>query len=79
MGRAVVASNAVESDPCIARLAAVLQEFGDALTACRDNGIEPADAFELVGVKIPSYAKPMLNMMFREKETAPVGAAPEAA
>lgn len=79
MRKADVVSNDNETPACIARLAVVLQEFGDALVDCRANGIEPADAFTRVGVNIPTYAKPMLNMMFRGNETAPVGAVPDAA
>jgi hypothetical protein len=42
-----------------------LDGLASALVKCRENGLEPADAFVAAGIDIPPFAHPMLNMVLQ--------------
>jgi hypothetical protein len=48
------------------KLTTALDALGDAIVKCRENGLEPADAFRAAGIPIPAMAAPMLNQLFKK-------------
>lgn len=65
MGKPVVQELTDAQRTSVGQLLAALDGLGNALIACRDNGLEPSEAFTAAGISIPSFAAPMLNMMLQ--------------
>lgn len=58
-----VAELTEQQQEAVRELAGVLGVFHAAIVACKEAGLQPADAFRAAGIEIPAMAAPLVNQM----------------
>lgn len=56
-----MSEHSAEQEDALGQLRASLISFGDALAACLQVGLQPAEALRACGLEIPTWAGPMVN------------------